>query len=120
MPKNPTVWVGLNHPHGLVFPLGNPRVEVHINGNAEDLRGKESGILKVGEYGFTEVDTSLWDKVKAVYGRLPYFRHNLCFAEDTFEKAKAKAKELSETRHGREPIAVDGSDKSVLTEPAKK
>lgn len=114
-----TVYVALNHPQGITFLLDEGKTRVTIEGNAANLKGKEGGVLPVGGYGLTEVDRALWERVKATYGHLPIFRHGLIFAQDSADKAKDEAKEKKETRHGREPVAIDGSDKTVKTQAAK-
>lgn len=98
-----TVFVALNRPNGIQFTMPDGR-KVKINGNACDLRGKEKGVLPIGAFGLTELDSEDWDYIKKTYGRMELFENGLLFASDKKEKAKAEASEKEETRNGFEPV----------------
>lgn len=99
-----SVVVCLNHPSGITFPIGPDNRPVHIRGNAHDLRGREKGVIPVGEYGYTIVSKDDWEEIKRVYGRMKIFESGLIFAESGHDRAKARACEQQELRHGREPV----------------
>ena len=97
------VFVGLNRANGLVFAMPDGR-KVRINGNASDLRGKESGKLPVGAFGLTMVNAEDWAYIKKTYGKMEIFKNGLIIAQDSRASAQDEAEDREETRHGLEPV----------------
>lgn len=116
--SNGNVVVALCHPTGIQFLLDGGKRRVKLNGNAANLVGHPKGILPVGGFGLTEIPRSDWEAIKAHYGRMEIFKNGLCFAHDSRASVTAEADEKAELRHGREPVAVDGVEKTAVTDPA--
>ena len=110
------VTVALNHPHGIRFSLPNG-TSVLVRGNADNLRGKEKGIIPVGRYGYTRLPVEHWEAVVKIYGEMPLFKNGLIFAEGSVNRAEDRADEQVETRHGREPVsAVETMTEEIMQE----
>lgn len=97
-----TVMVAYNSPRGIDFKIGNKIV--HINGNAEHLRGKEKGVIPVGRFGYTRISADDWEAVVKTYGSMAIIKNGLMFAEKTKDRAEDRADEQAEIRHGLEPV----------------
>jgi len=97
------VVVCLNLAHSLIFELG------------EKLRGKSEGVLAVGKYGHTIIDSQDWDAIKEKYSGMAIFKNNLIFSASDTASANSKEKELKDMRHGLEPV-----DPSKTTSKADK
>lgn len=100
---NDNVVVALNYPMGISFNLSRER-RVRLNGNAENLRGKDKGQLPTGAFGLTVIPREDWEEIKTKYGMMRLFRSGLIFVSDSKSNAEAEAEEKAETRHGLEPI----------------
>lgn len=103
-----TIFVAMNYPQSLKFSVpdrsGLPR-DIVLNGNAVELRGKEMGILPVGAYGITEIDTDAWSHIKTHYAGLPLIKNGLIFAMERNESfVKDAAAERNGERNGFEPV----------------
>lgn len=97
------VCIGANLPHGQTFVLpGGKRVS--LNGNAEDLRGLERGILREGVYGLTTVDADDWEEVKKLFGSMVMFRSGLILETDSKADTEKEASKNTKTRHGLEAV----------------
>lgn len=107
------VVVCLNLAHSLIFELGERKIK--INGTNENLRGKSEGVLAVGKYGHTIIDSQDWDAIKEKYSGMAIFKNNLIFSANDTASANAKEKELKDMRHGLEPV-----DPSKTTSKADK
>lgn len=107
------VVVCLNLAHSLIFELGERKIK--INGTNENLRGKSEGVLAVGKYGHTIIDSQDWDAIKEKYSSMAIFKNNLIFSANDTASANAKEKELKDMRHGLEPV-----DPSKTTSKADK
>lgn len=116
--KNDTVMVCSNFPRDIIFEVednnGKTR-EIHIKGNATNLRGKSAGILPIGAYGITaNIPAEAWEKVLVKYRDDSRLKNGLIFAS-TPSKARKEAKERKDLRNGFEPI----DPKKITTEPNK-
>jgi hypothetical protein len=89
---------------------------VSIAGSNAGLRGQITGILPVGEFGYTEIAEQDWLYIKKTWAEWRLFKNGPIFAQTKVEGAKAEAKEKAELRHGFEPI---DPEKGAKTEPAK-
>ena len=98
-----SIVVALNYPMGITFDLSKER-RVKLNGNAENLRGKDKGQIPTGAFGLTVVDRADWEEIKAKYGTMRLFRSGLIFVSDSKSNAEAEAEEKKETRHGLEAV----------------
>lgn len=96
------VVVCLNLAHSLVFDVGDKKIK--INGSNENLRGANEGILSIGKFGESIIDRQDWEEIVRQYGNMTIFRSGLIFAQNDTASARAKAKELKDTRHGLEPV----------------
>lgn len=96
------VVVCLNLAHSLVFDVGDKKIK--INGSNENLRGANEGILSIGKFGESIIDRQDWEEIVRQYGNMTIFRNGLIFAQNDTASARAKAKELKDTRHGLEPV----------------
>lgn len=96
------VVVCLNLAHSLVFDVGNKKIK--INGSNENLRGANEGILSIGKFGESIIDRQDWEEIVRQYGNMTIFKSGLIFAQNDTASARAKAKELKDTRHGLEPV----------------
>ena len=96
------VVVCLNLAHSLVFDVGDKKIK--INGSNEKLRGANEGILSIGKFGESIIDRQDWEEIVRQYGNMTIFRNGLIFAQNDTASARAKAKELKDTRHGLEPV----------------
>lgn len=96
------VVVCLNLAHSLVFDVGDKKIK--INGSNENLRGANEGILSIGKFGESIIDRQDWEEIVRQYGNMTIFRNGLIFAQNDTANARAKAKELKDTRHGLEPV----------------
>lgn len=96
------VVVCLNLAHSLVFDVGDKKIK--INGSNENLRGANEGILAVGKFGESIIDRQDWEEIVRQYGNMTIFKNGLIFAQNDTASARAKAKELKDTRHGLEPV----------------
>lgn len=96
------VVVCLNLAHSLVFDVGNKKIK--INGSNENLRGANEGILSIGKFGESIIDRQDWEEIVRQYGNMTIFKNGLIFAQNDSASARAKAKELKDTRHGLEPV----------------
>jgi len=105
------VAVALNYPGGIDFRLKSGKT-VRIAGNAGHLRGKETGVLPVGAFGFTMVPRAQWEELKAVYGRHPLFRNGLIYASSDRESAADEAADHAGTRSGFEPVDPERTETS--------
>lgn len=99
------VTVSYNSPRGIIFKLAGK--DVHINGNATHLIGKEKGIIPVGRFGYTRISADEWDAIEKTYGSMDIFKNGLIFAEKSKDRAEDKADEMKETRHGLEPVDTE-------------
>ena len=116
-PGGATVTVALCHPHGIKFVLRDGAHRVFVNGNASNLIGQNKGVLPSGGFGLTEIKAEEWEEIKRVYGRMRIFKNGLIFAHEKPVNARAEADEKAGLRHGREPVAVEGKNKSSRSEP---
>lgn len=98
-----TVWVALNHPWGLVFDVGGKSVTLE-GAPVSKLRNGEGQHLFGGLFGFTEVNTNVWEAIHSLYGQMSLFQSGRLFAAPTRESVEAMARERSELRHGFEPV----------------
>ena len=96
------VVVCLNLAHSLVFDVGDKKIK--INGSNENLRGANEGILSIGKFGESIIDRQDWEEIVRQYGNMTIFKNGLIFAQNDTASARAKAKELKDTRHGLEPV----------------
>ena len=96
------VVVCLNLAHSLVFDVGDKKIK--INGSNENLRGANEGILSIGKFGESIIDRQDWEEIVRQYGNMTIFKRSLIFAQNDTASARAKAKELKDTRHGLEPV----------------
>lgn len=96
------VVVCLNLAHSLVFDVGDKKIK--INGSNENLRGANEGILSIGKFGESIIDRQDWEEIVRQYGNMTIFKNGLIFAQNDTSSARAKAKELKDTRHGLEPV----------------
>lgn len=96
------VVVCLNLAHSLVFDVGDKKIK--INGSNENLRGANEGILSIGKFGESIIDRQDWEEIVRQYGNMTIFKSGLIFAQSDTASARAKAKELKDTRHGLEPV----------------
>ena len=73
-----------------------------------------------GGYGLTEnIDGEFMDDWMRQNARAPYVENNMVFVEPTMERAIARAKELTKTASGMEPMQRDGdvrAPKSLLSD----
>lgn len=99
------VTVAYNSPRGIIFKLNGK--DIHINGNAAHLIGKEKGIIPVGRFGYTRVTADEWEAIEKAYGSMAIFTNGLIFAEKSKSRAEDKAEEMEETRHGLEPVDTE-------------
>lgn len=111
MPNKETVLVCLKHPQGIKFNLPDKR-SVVVKGNAEDLRGKVTGILPGGGFGMTSVYKDDWEYIKKTYGGMNIFKTGLIFASADASSARDQAKDHNEVQSGLEPVSV-GENTSV-------
>ena len=110
-----TVVVALCRAQGLDFPMPDGRI-VSIAGSNAGLRGQITGILPVGEFGYTEIAEQDWLYIKKTWAEWRLFKNGLIFAQTKVEDARAEAKEKAELRHGFEPI---DPERQAKTEPMK-
>lgn len=96
------VVVCLNLAHSLVFDVGDKKIK--INGSNENLRGANEGILSIGKFGESIIDRQDWEEIVRQYGNMTIFKNGLIFAQNDTASARAKEKELKDTRHGLEPV----------------
>ena len=96
------VVVCLNLAHSLIFEIGGKKIQ--INGANENLRGQKEGILAVGKFGESIISKQDWEEIVRQYGRMDIFKNGLIYAQNDTDSARAKAKELKDTRHGLEPV----------------
>ena len=96
------VTVAYNSPRGMDFKIGNKTV--HVNGNAEHLRGKEKGVIPVGRFGYTRIPAADWEAVVKAYGSMAIIKNGLMFVEKTKDRAEDRADEQAEMRHGLVPV----------------
>lgn len=96
------VVVSLNSAHSILFELGERKIK--INGQNENLRGKEEGVLVVGKFGETVLDKQDWDTIREKYKNMTIFKTGMIFASADTASARARAKEQGELRHGLEPV----------------
>lgn len=108
-----TVMVALNRTSGILFDVpGGRRVLIH--GNAENLRGKEKGILPIGAFGLTQVDAADWAYIEKTYHGMEIFKNGLIFAQKSKGDAMAAADERKDTRNGLEPVDIDSANTAPL------
>ena len=110
-----TVVVALCRAQALDFPMPDGRI-VSIAGSNAGLRGQITGILPVGEFGYTEIAEQDWLYIKKTWAEWRLFKNGLIFAQTKVEDARAEAKEKAELRHGFEPI---DPERQAKTEPMK-
>lgn len=96
------VVVCLNLAHSVMFDIHGKKIK--INGSNENLRGEKEGILAIGKFGESIIDRQDWEEIVRQYGNMTIFKNGLIFAQSDTASARAKAKELKDTRHGLEPI----------------
>jgi len=114
-----TVIVALNRVQGIDYPMPDGRV-VSIAGNAEHLRGKDSGVLPVGAYGLTEIREDDWLYIEKMWGESPLFKNGLIFASSKGEKdAKAEARNREDLRNGLEPVDTDKTATEPVANPGQ-
>lgn len=114
-----TVVVALNRVQGLDFPMPDGRV-VSIAGNAQYLRGKDTGVLPVGAFGLTEIREDDWLYIEKMWGESPMFKNGLIFASSKGEKdAKAEAQNREDLRNGLEPVDTEKTATEPVTNPGQ-
>lgn len=114
-----TVVVALNRVQGLDFPMPDGRV-VSIAGNAQHLRGKDTGVLPVGAFGLTEIREDDWLYIEKMWGESPMFKNGLIFASSKGEKdAKAEAQNREDLRNGLEPVDTEKTATEPVTNPGQ-
>lgn len=116
-----TVTVGLCHPQGLQFLLDDGKRRVKLNGNAVNLRGLPKGILPDGGFGLTMIPKADWEAIRAKYAGFTdkLIKNGVLFAREKRADTLAEANEKAEVRHGREPVKVDGDDRTTQSKPFK-
>ena len=75
-----TVVVALCRAQGLDFPMPDGRI-VSIAGSNAGLRGQITGILPVGEFGYTEIAEQDWLYIKKTWAEWRLFKNGLIFAQ---------------------------------------
>lgn len=95
--------VCLNWAHDLKYYLSKGRA-VTLNGSAHKVAEKGKGALPVGEFGMTWVSATDWDELNKMYGKTERFKNGLIFKATDRASADDEAEDLSEKRHGLEPI----------------
>lgn len=104
-----TVFVSLYRASGVVFFMPDGR-RVRVASSSARLRGKEKGVLPIGEPERTEINADDWEYIEKTYGpHMDLFKNNHIFAEPNERDAIAHAKELGALRHGLEPVSVGAS-----------
>lgn len=101
-PVSDKVVVCLNLAHSVVFEIDGRKIR--INGQNENLRGEQEGILAVGKFGQSIIDRQDWEEIRRQYGRMSIFKMGLIFAQKDTASANAEAREKKELRHGLEPV----------------
>lgn len=84
--------VACRHPSGVNFPLPDGRTLTLAGAYTHNSFDPKIGRLLPGAVGLTEVEDSVWDKVKEDYADHPLLTTGAVFAQDTAGKAKAQAK----------------------------
>lgn len=109
-----TIIVALNFPSPVTFDItasNGETVKVRINGNAENLRGTQKGVLPdVGTYGKTSIKKWQWEAIKEKYRRHPLIKNGLLVSASEALSIDAMLADMSTIRNGREPFAADGKD----------
>lgn len=110
------VVVASNFPSRLKFrvPTRSGTQEVVIMGNAENLRGKDKGILPTsGAFGITVLDSEVWEAIEKNYSNFPAIKNGLIFAANSSASVKSEVANRQDLKNGLEPIDPD----KTLTKP---
>jgi hypothetical protein len=99
-----TVTVGCRLPNGLVLQVGEQKVEI---------AGQNSGMggalyLTPAMCGYTDVDESFWAAWLKDHADQEYVKNGAVFAESNQSRAKAKQKDLKDTKTGLEGVDQEG------------
>ena len=97
------VYIASHLSRGIVFKMPDGQKLV-IKGVNDSLRGKEKGILIVGEGVITKVDKSAWEYISKTYANFAAIKNGLIYVSESYDKAKAQIKEKKDLKNGFEPI----------------